>query len=1232
MVEIAPIPHLAYNPYGRDPVDNDTPRIEEVFGAAFRQENPIVAGANYYSQGPFARDKEFSITEAGRDDDLYLDHFGTLSAAQSQDEYDWIRGNIVREQKDRETLAAGGWGGFSAAMIAGSLSPTIMLPAFGAARGVKGTAQAFALAAAGATVDEIALMETQYTRTGEEVAFGIAAGTVLGGILGTAARHITPRERVGVEAGMAHPNEQGAIQYMGDGAKMEARSGRAVKELEGLTPEELAQLRKIDPEGTVGAKQTAGPITPYFAPNKVSAFLVEKLGRLNPVTRGVNQEYSQAARSATLQMGDAGMKTEGNLDFRPHAEGGTIETRVKEYQTFEADFLLELDDAFSRHILGDRVAADELQGSNVARLKAATNLPEGKLSHEDFNKEVFRVAQTGETHVDPTINKAAKSWDKLASRVSEFAAEAHQHRLTINPDAKPLFDPEGNLGPDAEKWVSHVFSPEKISENYEQFIQDLADSAAKNIEGSFRKAHRRFKLKQNKLSQTLGDMEASDTGRTRLREDLKEEMEDLQTNPEYKQFHETDGELKKQEAEITKDKEFYEEEGDLIEELEVIEQQRVDLRAARSDDLLAIEKELNRLRARRGRLTKFDEMEPEKLAAEAQELRRTVIKMEFDFDARWRDKGAEDLDVELGLADFSRYGRETGEELAEKIMGTDNPIAGLEILGGKRGPELARTLNMPLEVKSKYLENDLEKVSRIYIRKIAPDIEMYRAFGSVNAAKVFDDVKIDFRNLRERLGSATSRPKSKAAYNRWIKGGSFEPTDKNTIPWPAAQKEKAIAATIQAQTDLDTDLRVMVKRLRHQRGLPQNPNGVMYRLGRSAMDVNVFRFMGSVVLSSLPDMARPVMRYGVSKTLRHGYGQFAGGLDNLKMKRAEARRLGVALDPVLHNRAQAVFDMWDDYASRKSLPERATGFLANKTGLVAGFDRWTAEMKHVTASITMAELSHAMEAVAKGAATAKQKSFLAEVGFDEVLSNKVWAQMTTGEGGNLVDGVWLPNTESWTDLTAKRAYAAAVNKMVDDIIVTPGLDRPNWVDENVAFKMLAQFKSFTFTSTNRVLLRGAQEPDMALVQGMSMALALGMLSYYTYAVSRGGTTLAEANEFNIDRWADEAIARSGLIGIFQEPWNIAQRIPGLTDKVTFTGEANVSRRAIGLIGQLGGPSVDLAERAANIVLGLNEPTQSTTHNARLMSPYQNVFYFRQLMDQIEDTFNTTLNIPERRGQ
>jgi hypothetical protein len=109
------------------------------------------------------------------------------------------------------------------------------------------------------------------------------------------------------------------------------------------------------------------------------------------------------------------------------------------------------------------------------------------------------------------------------------------------------------------------------------------------------------------------------------------------------------------------------------------------------------------------------------------------------------------------------------------------------------------------------------------------------------------------------------------------------------------------------------------------------------------------------------------------------------------------------------------------------------------------------------------------------------------------------------------------------------------------------------------------------------------------------------------------------------------ISRSGLLGVFAEPYEIAQKIPATQNLVTFADKATTRRRSTGLAGSVLGPSFDLLEKASALAMGIDQPTASTLHQARLMGPYQNVFWFRRAIDNVEEGVASLLNLPDRRN-
>jgi hypothetical protein len=163
-------------------------------------------------------------------------------------------------------------------------------------------------------------------------------------------------------------------------------------------------------------------------------------------------------------------------------------------------------------------------------------------------------------------------------------------------------------------------------------------------------------------------------------------------------------------------------------------------------------------------------------------------------------------------------------------------------------------------------------------------------------------------------------------------------------------------------------------------------------------------------------------------------------------------------------------------------------------------------------------------------------------------------------------------------------------------------------------------------------MSGLQQPDMVFLQGAIFSIALGAISYYTWAVASGGKAYDEAMKLDTDKWLYEAVSRSGILSVLSEGQRIGEQIPGLNDWAIFGANETQSRRAGSLLGAVLGPSYDLAERLATIAQGLHDPTQSTVHQARTaLVPYQNVVYLRQLLDVLEENLSSSLGIPERRN-
>lgn len=651
---------------------------------------------------------------------------------------------------------------------------------------------------------------------------------------------------------------------------------------------------------------------------------------------------------------------------------------------------------------------------------------------------------------------------------------------------------------------------------------------------------------------------------------------------------------------------------DIARDMETIDTiDRASVRAAITEALDEVQQRaLNQIEKRLARENKLIEsaaaLDPAQVGRRIDAIKGLSKERKLEFLENMRLRGADSIDLNSRTADFTAYARERAEETTRGILGSPVRLPLNDLIQGARGPELARVLDISTDKIKDFIETDVEKMLRGYLRTMAPDIEMARKFGSVNGQPVFDQMEQEYS---KRLA---------ALKESGLEGKALEKQQKKL------------------KEDYDDNLRdlgAVIGRLRGTWGLPDNPNGMAYRMGRAVLNLNVLRLMGGTLIASIPDAARPIQRYGLTRTFRDGFVPMITNWQQLKMSAREAKLAGAALDSIMHTRAQSINDVLDDYG-RHTKFEKGLEYATNQLGVMALFDQWTVAMKQLSSSIIIGKITDSLDIVYGGAkASAKEakeaQAFLASKSLAGPEGEKIWAELNKPGGANRVNDVLLPNTESWTDLDAQRAFRGALATEINNTIITPGVEKPLWMDASMTGRLIGQFKSFGMSSTYKVLLSGVQQRDMAFFNGTLVSLALGALSYYLSGVSAGGDTYDKMMKAGAGKFADEAINRSGVLGIFSDVQRFFERIPATQPYVSFSGERTTRRGGDDLVDVILGPTMGLAKTGAKAIAGMDDPTKSTVHNVRQMLPWQNVILWRRIMDEIEKAAGS--NLPEKRN-
>ena len=502
-----------------------------------------------------------------------------------------------------------------------------------------------------------------------------------------------------------------------------------------------------------------------------------------------------------------------------------------------------------------------------------------------------------------------------------------------------------------------------------------------------------------------------------------------------------------------------------------------------------------------------------------------------------------------------------------------------------RGPLRERTLNIPDVLIEDYLEHDVRRIARSYTRTMAADTALTEAFGRADMEPMLDKVRESYAQLREGVTS-----------------------------------ERALRRLDAGLKDDLRDLAAVRDRVRGTFGLPEDPDGLWNRAYHVIRDLNYLRLLGGMTVSALPDLGRTVMVHGLMRVIGDGIVPLLTSFRQYRLASGEVKLAGNALDMVLDTRAMALADMLDDYG-RWSRYERGLKAMTEQFGVVTLMAPWNAALKQFVGVVSQTRALRAIEALSEGRpVAAAERTRLAHLGIGETEVERIAEQFAKHGERN---GVWWANTAAWEDTRAADAFRAALSKEVDIAIVTPGQEKPLWMSTGMG-KVVGQFRSFAFASTQRVLLTGLQQRDMATLNGILLMTALGtgatwirrQTDPHAQPLPDPGTAAGVAT------WVKEGVDRAGLTGWLFDANNMVEKLTrGAVGASALTGGPPMSRYASrNAVESLLGPTVGAISDTAQAIGAATggEWTDGDTRAVRRMLPYQNLIGVRHLFDMAEE--------------
>lgn len=596
------------------------------------------------------------------------------------------------------------------------------------------------------------------------------------------------------------------------------------------------------------------------------------------------------------------------------------------------------------------------------------------------------------------------------------------------------------------------------------------------------------------------------------------------------------------------------------------------------------------IQKRNNAANELEELKKSMTKTPTEELRGRVAKLELK---------ASTLDEELDTVAeqlIDRYTNATGGRLPYdheiKTSGVGKPKL------GARGSAKERVWDIEDNKIRDYVVRDVRDIVEGHIRTLAPDIEILKKFGTLDIENLKKEIQDDYNILR----------------NKKVK-------DKKTGEMREQTNAELNKLSKRMKEDI-SDLEALYEKLRGIYAQPDDYSAPIHVLERSALALNYVRLLGDVVASSIPDLARPIMVHGFGRTYGKLLKSAMSDMKGLKLAKDEMLEIGTALD-MTNSMTTLSRNNMDAYVPMTGKIDQVMQKTRAIASTINGMNVWTSTMKTFAGIMTQNRMLEGILEYAKtGKLGQKEIENLASHGIGEDLAKRIASQFE--KHGETREVLKIANARNWDDLEAKELFRAAIRKQIDEIIVTPGLDKPLWMSR-AGWKTIGQFKSFAFASTQRVMMAGMQQADANTYSGLVAMTFLGSMVYGWKSMLSG----REPSD-DIRVWIKEGVDRSGVLGIFADVNNITEKLTrGRVGASALTGGQTMSRYASrNLAGTLMGPSFGLAQDVFQITGSAfsGDFKQTDTHKARQLLPFQNIPYIRGLFDSAEDAFNSGFGV------
>ncbi|RLD56786.1 MAG: hypothetical protein DRI97_06730 [Bacteroidetes bacterium] len=534
--------------------------------------------------------------------------------------------------------------------------------------------------------------------------------------------------------------------------------------------------------------------------------------------------------------------------------------------------------------------------------------------------------------------------------------------------------------------------------------------------------------------------------------------------------------------------------------------------------------------------------------------------------------------------------RALATDITDKILASPTGRMPVDVVGTS-GHLKERVLNIRDEVldEAGFLNDNIDDVMQTYLRSTVPEAHLKREFGDHELVGEIQSIKDEYEILIDSAKNNKERKKLRDAMGNDIRD-------------------------ISAMRD------IMLGRY-----IPPSDIGKgLANMSRIARSLSFMANLGMMTISAIPDIARPIMQ--------HGAGAWAKALPRsmlywgkqTKIARKSLEEMGIGVDSLLNSRAYAIADIDDINSALKPLTSRFAKH--------SGMNLWNSTMKKVAAFTAQNRFINDSRNYSKLSGLRKER--LAKAGINERMAKSIAEQ--SDKHGEKLGSSWHANTNDWTDREAANLFERVLLKDVDNTIITPGIGDKPLLMSTEAGKTILQFKTFFLAAHNQALIPLAQQfarGDMAAMQGIIVGISLGMMGEWIRLNLTSDERAAELEGYSMQDWARAGLDRSGIATVPMELINMTDRVLDgqISQQMGLMQGSRYFYRNI--LGSLLGPAAGYAENSVKLTQNLinsDGVSERDIHSIRRLMPYQNMFYLRRLITELEESVVKSTGVTPRK--